>query len=38
MTMSTFSKGGCPEEWIKWVMAFPEIENLMPMKGPAEKT
>jgi hypothetical protein len=20
------------EEWIKWVMAFREIENLMPMK------
>jgi hypothetical protein len=21
-----------PEDWIKWVMAFHEIENLMPMK------
>jgi hypothetical protein len=27
-----------PEDWIKWVMAFREIENLMPMKEPAEKT
>jgi hypothetical protein len=26
-----------PEEWIKWVMAFCEIENLMPMKEPADK-
>jgi hypothetical protein len=31
-------KDGCPEDWIKWVMAFREIENLMPMKGPADKT
>jgi hypothetical protein len=32
-------KDGCrvPEEWIKWVMAFREIENLMPMKEPADK-
>jgi hypothetical protein len=31
---------GCrvPEDWIKWVMAFREIENLMPMKEPADKT
>jgi hypothetical protein len=27
-----------PEEWIKWVMAFCEIENLMPMKEPDDKT
>jgi hypothetical protein len=27
-----------PEDWIKLVMAFREIENLMPMKEPAEKT
>jgi hypothetical protein len=26
-----------PEDWIKWVMAFREIENLMPMKEPTEK-
>jgi hypothetical protein len=33
-------KDGCrvPENWIKWVMAFREIENLMPMKEPADKT
>jgi hypothetical protein len=33
-------KDGCrsPEDWIKWVMAFHEIENLMPMKEPADKT
>jgi hypothetical protein len=29
---------GYPEDWIKWVMAFREIENLMPMKEPADKT
>jgi hypothetical protein len=27
-----------PEEWIKWVMAFREIENLMSMREPADKT
>jgi hypothetical protein len=27
-----------PEEWIKWVMDFREIENLMTMKEPADKT
>jgi hypothetical protein len=31
-------KDGCPEDWIKWVIAFREIENLMPMKEPADKT
>jgi hypothetical protein len=31
-------KDGCKEDWIKWVMAFREIENLMPMKEPADKT
>jgi hypothetical protein len=31
-------KDGCPEEWIKWVMAFREIENLMTMKETADKT
>jgi hypothetical protein len=25
-------KDGCPEDWIKWVMAFRKIENLMLMK------
>jgi hypothetical protein len=28
----------CSDEWIKWVMAFREIENLMPWKEPAYKT
>jgi hypothetical protein len=27
-----------PEEWIKRVMAFCEIENLMPLKEPVDKT
>jgi hypothetical protein len=31
-------KDGCQEDWIKWVMAFREIENLMLMKEPADKT
>jgi hypothetical protein len=26
-----------PEETIKWVIAFREIENLMPMKDPFDK-
>jgi hypothetical protein len=25
-------KDGCPENWIQWVMAFREIENLMSLK------
>jgi hypothetical protein len=33
-------KDGCrvPEDWVKWVMAFREIEDLMPMKEPADNT
>jgi hypothetical protein len=31
-------KDRCPEEWIKWVMAFREIENLMLMQESADKT
>jgi hypothetical protein len=34
----TIFKDGYPEDWIKWVMAFREIENLMPIKEPADKT
>jgi hypothetical protein len=30
-------KDGFPEDLIKWVMASREIENLMPMKEPADK-
>jgi hypothetical protein len=26
-----------PEEWIKWVMAFREVENLIPLMEPADK-
>jgi hypothetical protein len=26
-----------PEDWIKWMMAFREIENLMSMKEPEDK-
>jgi hypothetical protein len=35
---SAIFKDGCPEDWIKWVMAFREIENMIPMKEPADKT
>jgi hypothetical protein len=31
-------KDGFPEDWIKWVMAFREIENLMPIGEPDDKT
>jgi hypothetical protein len=31
-------KDGCPEDWIKGVMAFREIENLMPMKEHSDRT
>jgi hypothetical protein len=31
------SKDGYSEDWTKWAMAFSEIENLMPMKEPADK-
>jgi hypothetical protein len=30
-------KDGFSEDRIKWVMAFREIENLMPLKEPADK-
>jgi hypothetical protein len=29
---------GWPEEWIKWVMVLSEIEKLMPLKEPDDKT
>jgi hypothetical protein len=35
---SSIFKYAYPEEWIKRVMAFREIENLMPIKEPAHKT
>jgi hypothetical protein len=31
-------KDRCPEEWIKWVIAFREIEYLMPLKELADNT
>jgi hypothetical protein len=31
-------KDGCPEKWIKWAMAFSEIENLIPLMEPADET
>jgi hypothetical protein len=30
-------KDGYPEDWIKWLMSFCEIKNLIPMKEPADK-
>jgi hypothetical protein len=30
-------KDGCPEDWIKWVMTFRDIESLMPMKESDDK-
>jgi hypothetical protein len=30
-------KDGCPENWIKWVMVFLEIEYLVRLKEPADK-
>jgi hypothetical protein len=33
-----FFKDEFPEEYIKWVMAFRDIDNLMPMEQPADKT
>jgi hypothetical protein len=31
------SRMDVPEDWIKWVMSSREIENLIPMKEPADK-
>jgi hypothetical protein len=31
-------KDGCQEEWIKWLMALREMENLMAFKESADKT
>jgi hypothetical protein len=31
-------KDVCLEDWIKWVMAFRKIKNLMPLKEPEDKT
>jgi hypothetical protein len=31
-------KDGCTEDWVKWLMAYREIENLMSLKEPADKS
>jgi hypothetical protein len=31
-------KDGCAEEWVKWLMAYHEIESLMPLKEPDDKS
>jgi hypothetical protein len=31
-------KDGCAEDWVKWLMAYNEIETLMILKEPAEKS
>jgi hypothetical protein len=31
-------KGGCAEEWVNWLMAYHEIESLMPLKKPADNS
>jgi hypothetical protein len=30
-------KHGCAKDWVKWLMAYREIESLMPLKEPAHK-
>jgi hypothetical protein len=31
-------KDGCAEDWVKWLMAYREIETLMILKEPADKS
>ena len=31
-------KDGCAEDWVKWLMAYREIETLMTLKEPADKS
>ena len=31
-------KDGCAEDWVKWLMAYREVENLMTSKEPADKS
>jgi len=31
-------KDGCPEEWIKWLMAYRDLEVMMPLKEVSERT
>jgi hypothetical protein len=37
-TPESFLYYGFPEEWIKWVMAFRAVENLIRLKDSADKT
>jgi hypothetical protein len=37
MGLMQTSLSGCPEEWIKWKMAFRDIESLMLLKEPSDK-
>ena len=31
-------KDGCEEDWVKWLMAYRDIESLMDLSEPADKT
>jgi hypothetical protein len=31
-------KDGCAEDWVKWLMAFRDIETFMTLKEPADKS
>jgi hypothetical protein len=31
-------KDGCPEKWIKWLMAYRDLEGMMPLKETSERT
>ena len=31
-------KDGCAEDWVKWLMAYREVEGLMTLKEPADKS
>jgi hypothetical protein len=37
MLVILFFKDGCAEEWVKWLIAYGEIESLMILKEPADK-
>ena len=30
-------KDGCPEEWIKWLMSYHDMEVMMPLREPGER-
>jgi hypothetical protein len=31
-------KDGCAEDWVKWIMAYREVENFITLKEPADKS